>query len=57
MSRDRGTARQRVDQGYGVICDLDCRPISELIVTDANQEHGIVARLVTMPRQAPRKPA
>jgi D-serine deaminase-like pyridoxal phosphate-dependent protein len=44
MSRDRGTARQRVDQGYGVVCDLDGRPIPGLIVTEANQEHGIVAR-------------
>jgi D-serine deaminase-like pyridoxal phosphate-dependent protein len=44
MSRDRGTARQRLDQGYGVVCDLDGRPIPELIVIEANQEHGIVAR-------------
>jgi D-serine deaminase-like pyridoxal phosphate-dependent protein len=44
LSRDRGTARQRVDQGYGVVCDLDGRPIADLVVTDANQEHGIVAR-------------
>lgn len=44
MSRDRGTAKQRVDQGYGVVCDLDGKPISDLVVTDANQEHGIVAR-------------
>ena len=44
LSRDRGTARQRVDQGYGVVCDLDGRPIPGLIVTEANQEHGIVAR-------------
>ena len=44
LSRDRGTARQRVDQGYGVVCDLDGRPIADLIVTDTNQEHGIVAR-------------
>jgi D-serine deaminase-like pyridoxal phosphate-dependent protein len=44
LSRDRGTARQRVDQGYGVVCDLDGRPIPELIVSEANQEHGIVAR-------------
>ncbi|TDL79639.1 DSD1 family PLP-dependent enzyme [Palleronia sediminis] len=43
MSRDRGTAAQRVDQGYGVVCDLDGRPLGELIVTGANQEHGIVA--------------
>jgi D-serine deaminase-like pyridoxal phosphate-dependent protein len=44
MSRDRGTAKQRVDQGYGVVCDLDGKPIGDLVVTDANQEHGIVAR-------------
>jgi D-serine deaminase-like pyridoxal phosphate-dependent protein len=44
MSRDRGTARQRVDQGYGVVCDLDGRPIPDLIMTESNQEHGIVAR-------------
>jgi D-serine deaminase-like pyridoxal phosphate-dependent protein len=43
MSRDRGTAKQRVDQGYGVVCDLAGRPIDELIVSDTNQEHGIVA--------------
>jgi D-serine deaminase-like pyridoxal phosphate-dependent protein len=43
MSRDRGTARQRVDQGYGVVCGLDGQPIPGLIVTETNQEHGIVA--------------
>jgi D-serine deaminase-like pyridoxal phosphate-dependent protein len=43
MSRDRGTAKQRVDQGYGVVCDLAGRPIDELIVADTNQEHGIIA--------------
>ena len=43
LSRDRGTAKQRVDQGYGVVCDLAGRPIDGLIVADTNQEHGIVA--------------
>jgi D-serine deaminase-like pyridoxal phosphate-dependent protein len=43
LSRDRGTARQAVDQGYGVVCDLSGRPYPDLIVADANQEHGIVA--------------
>jgi len=42
MSRDRGTARQRVDQGYGLVCDIDGRPVDGLIMADANQEHGIV---------------
>jgi len=42
MSRDRGTAKQAVDQGYGLVCDLAGRPYPDLIVADANQEHGIV---------------
>ncbi|MEM9257553.1 MAG: DSD1 family PLP-dependent enzyme, partial [Pseudomonadota bacterium] len=42
MSRDRGTAGQRIDQGYGLVCDLDGRPAEDLIVTGANQEHGLV---------------
>lgn len=44
LSRDRGTARQKVDQGYGLACDIHGRPVDDLIVVDANQEHGIVAR-------------
>jgi D-serine deaminase-like pyridoxal phosphate-dependent protein len=43
LSRDRGTAKQRVDQGYGVVCDLAGRPIDDLIVAETNQEHGIIA--------------
>jgi len=44
LSRDRGTASQWVDQGYGVVCDVTGEPIADLIVVEANQEHGIVAR-------------
>jgi D-serine deaminase-like pyridoxal phosphate-dependent protein len=44
MSRDRGTAGQTVDQGYGVVCDLEGRPYPDHIVIQANQEHGIIAR-------------
>ena len=43
LSRDRGTARQPVDQGYGLVCDLDGRPIPDLIVTETSQEHGVIA--------------
>jgi D-serine deaminase-like pyridoxal phosphate-dependent protein len=43
MSRDRGTANQAVDQGYGVVCDIEGRMLDDLIVTVVNQEHGIVA--------------
>ena len=42
MSRDRGTARQPVDQGYGLVCGLDGRQMSDLVMIDANQEHGII---------------
>ncbi len=43
MSRDRGTARLAVDQGYGMVCDGAGDPIADLIMIDANQEHGILA--------------
>jgi D-serine deaminase-like pyridoxal phosphate-dependent protein len=42
MSQDRGTAKQAVDQGYGLVCDAAGRPYADLIVSSANQEHGIV---------------
>src|SRR3954466_16355693 len=42
MSRDRGTASQRVDQGYGVVCDVAGKPLDDLIVASTNQEHGII---------------
>jgi D-serine deaminase-like pyridoxal phosphate-dependent protein len=44
LSRDRGTASQPVDQGYGLVCDVSGEASGDLIVVDANQEHGIVAR-------------
>lgn len=44
MSRDRGTARQSQDYGYGLVCDESGEVIKErLLVIAANQEHGIVA--------------
>jgi D-serine deaminase-like pyridoxal phosphate-dependent protein len=43
MSRDRGTATQDVDQGYGVVCDADGQVLPDLIISGANQEHGIVS--------------
>ncbi|MES1955035.1 alanine racemase domain-containing protein [Salinisphaera hydrothermalis EPR70] len=43
MSRDRGTAKQSVDQGYGVVCDQNGKPYPGLIMADANQEHGVLA--------------
>lgn len=43
LSRDRGTASQRVDQGYGVVCDEAGRVLEDVIVAQASQEHGILA--------------
>ncbi len=43
MSRDRGTAKQKIDQGYGIVCDETGVPIDGLIMSGANQEHGIVS--------------
>jgi D-serine deaminase-like pyridoxal phosphate-dependent protein len=42
-SRDRGTADQSLDQGYGIACQLDGDVMPNLIVVAASQEHGILA--------------
>jgi D-serine deaminase-like pyridoxal phosphate-dependent protein len=44
MSRDRGTASQAVDQGYGIVCDEAGKILPDLIVTSVNQEHGVISR-------------
>lgn len=56
MSRDRGTAKQPVDQGYGIVCDAAGVPIPGLIVSDASQEHGIVSHRSGDPTQMPHLP-
>lgn len=43
LSRDRGTANQKVDQGYGLVCDIEGHVIDGLWVSSANQEHGIIS--------------
>ncbi len=42
LSLDRSTASQSVDMGYGQVCDVDGKPISDLIVQRVSQEHGVV---------------
>lgn len=42
MSRDRGTSSHAIDQGYGVVTDIDGKVLEGYIVSDANQEHGII---------------
>lgn len=43
VSRDRGTAKQARDYGYGWVCDIDGKPIEGLAFNDTNQEHGILS--------------
>jgi D-serine deaminase-like pyridoxal phosphate-dependent protein len=43
MSRDRGTASQAVDQGYGVVTAMDGTPYEDLLVVRTSQEHGTLA--------------
>lgn len=43
MSRDRGTQTQAVDHGYGAVCDETGAWLDEFVMSQANQEHGIVA--------------
>ncbi|MFE3599579.1 alanine racemase, partial [Streptomyces sp. NPDC059142] len=40
MSRDRGTAVQPQDQGYGLVLDLAGHPLPDLVMSAASQEHG-----------------
>ena len=44
LSRDRGTASQSIDQGYGLVRTLQgTAPPDDLIVVSTNQEHGVLA--------------
>jgi D-serine deaminase-like pyridoxal phosphate-dependent protein len=43
LSRDRGTAGQAIDQGYGLACDVQGNAFPDLIVSSVNQEHGIIS--------------
>ncbi len=42
MSRDRGTAKQRVDQLYGLVCDANGTVYPDLLLAETNQEQGII---------------
>jgi len=44
LSRDRGTATQEVDCGYGLVCDESGKVVDDIIVRATSQEHGILAR-------------
>ncbi|MFC0627594.1 alanine racemase [Kribbella deserti] len=55
-SRDRGTARQAVDQGYGLVCAEGGEVIADLLMTDASQEHGILSLREGSSRELPELP-
>ena len=42
MSRDRGTAKQPVDQLYGLVCDVDGKVYPDVLLAETNQEQGII---------------
>lgn len=43
LSKDRSTADQPVDHGYGLVCDASGRPLAAgLVVIAVNQEHGMI---------------
>ncbi len=42
-SRDRGTANQPTDQGYGLVADVDGVLVPDLLMTGASQEHGVLS--------------
>lgn len=56
MSRDRGTASQPVDQYYGLVCDPAGVPYPDLIMRQANQEHGILEIRTGSPAPLPDLP-
>lgn len=42
LSRDGGSASQKTDQGYGLVCNAEGDPLQDLIVSNTSQEHGII---------------
>jgi D-serine deaminase-like pyridoxal phosphate-dependent protein len=56
LSRDRGTASQQIDQGYGLVCDAKGRLLDDVIVAQASQEHGILAIRPGSGRRMPELP-
>ncbi len=43
LSLDRTTSLQEIDRGFGLVCDLDCVPLEDLVVDRVTQEHGVIA--------------
>jgi len=56
LSRDRGTQRQALDCGFGLVCDVEGRILDDLQVMETNQEHGLVSRRSQAPVDLARFP-
>ncbi|MDH5631246.1 MAG: alanine racemase [Gammaproteobacteria bacterium] len=56
LSRDRGTANQKVDQFYGLVCDESGNLVDGLVVKSVNQEHGIIEMRDTNNGKLPEMP-
>jgi len=56
MSRDRGTANQTVDQGYGLVASIEGTVFDDLVMVSTNQEHGILAMRSGATRSLPDLP-
>jgi D-serine deaminase-like pyridoxal phosphate-dependent protein len=42
LSKDQGLANSIQEYGYGVVADVEGKPIGDLIVANVSQEHGLV---------------
>ena len=42
LSRDTGNANHTIDYGYGQVCNILGEVIEDLIVSNLQQEHGII---------------
>ena len=42
LSRDTGNANHKIDYGYGQVCNILGEVIEDLIVSNLQQEHGII---------------
>lgn len=56
MSRDRGTAAQQIDQGDGLVADLNGRLFPDLLMSAASQEHGILTMRAGTHEELPHLP-
>lgn len=56
LSSDQSTKGQEHDYGFGLVCDVDGRPIEGLTVVGVNQEHGIIGRSDGLPFELDRYP-